>query len=349
MKRSTLALAGLAMSAALAIVPALSSAAASPWRAPAKPLPAQVAAPYLDVTSVPSIAATSAASGAKYLSLAFLQTDAPGSCTLYWAGQSALSVSSDALGADIAKIQRAGGDVIPSFGGYTADTTNTEIAESCTDVSKIARAYEQVFTTYHVTRLDFDVEADAINDTAANDRRNAAIVEVERWAARTGHDVSFSYTLPSLPTGLAANGLAVLQSAAAAGARIASVNAMTFDYYDGVQHDMAADGESAALGLTAQLKATLFPKLPTAQLYRHVGIIQMNGIDDYGPTETFTVAQAKTFEKWAATKHLAYLGFWAVNRDHGTCVGQSGGYACSGVAQNDWDFTHAFAPFTSRR
>lgn len=349
MKRSTLLAASVVASAALAIAPALSAAAGTPFGAAARPLPAQVSAPYLDVTSVPSIAATAAQSGAHYLSLAFLQTDAPGSCELYWAGDTSLSVASHALGGDVAKIQRAGGDVIPSFGGYTADTTDTEIAQSCTDVHKIAAAYEQVFTTYHVTRLDFDVEADAINDTAANDRRNAAIAEVERWAARTHHDVSFSYTLPSFPTGLAATGLAVLQSAAAAHAQIASVNVMTFDYYDGVQHDMVADAETAVAGLAQQLRSTLFPRLPLAQLYRHEGVIHMNGIDDYGPTETFTVAQAKTFEHWAASKHLAYIGFWAVNRDHGTCVGQAGGYACSGVAQKDWAFTRAFAPFTSRR
>ncbi|MCL2515188.1 MAG: chitinase [Microbacteriaceae bacterium] len=344
MKRSALA-ATVAVAAVVVLTPSL-AASAAPSNQP-HTLPQQVSAPYLDVTSVPSIAAVSAESGAKYLSLAFLQTDAPGSCSLYWAGQSSLSVASDALGTDIAKIQNAGGDVIPSFGGYTADTTNTEIAQSCTDVSAIARAYEQVFTTYKVTRLDFDVEADAINDTAANDRRNAAIVEVEKWGAATHHAVSFSYTLPSTPNGLAASGLAVLQSAADAGAQIASVNLMTFDYWDGVQHDMTADAETAVAGLAAQLQSTLFPDLNAQQLARHEGVIQMIGIDDFGPTETFTVAQAKQFESWAASKHLAYIGFWAVNRDHGTCVGQAGGYACSGVAQNDWDFTRAFAPFTT--
>ena len=343
MKRSTRTILSLAASAALVTVPAAAFAGGNH-----PGIPSQVAAPYIDVTAVASIADTSAASGAKYLSLAFLQTEAPGSCDLYWAGDTTKSVASGALGSDIARIQRAGGDVIPSFGGYAADTTGTEIAQSCTDVSKIAAAYEKVFTTYGVSRLDFDIEADAINDTAANDRRNAAIVEVEKWADATGRDVSFSYTLPSFPTGLAATGVAVLQSATDAGARIASVNVMTFDYWDGVQHDMVADAEQAVSGLADQLHATLFPDLSRAQLYRHEGVVQMNGYDDFGATEVFTVAQAKAFEKWAATQHLAYIGFWSLDRDHGGCDGAPH-WGCSGVPQQDWAFAQAFAPFSQRR
>ena len=54
--------------------------------------------------------------------------------------------------------QRAGGDVIPSFGGYAADTTGTELADSCTSVSAIAGVYESLITTYHVNRIDLDIE-----------------------------------------------------------------------------------------------------------------------------------------------------------------------------------------------
>ena len=52
-----------------------------------------------------------------------------------------------------------GGDVIPSFGGYSADHGGTEIADSCTNVQAIAADYEQVITTLGVTRLDMDVES----------------------------------------------------------------------------------------------------------------------------------------------------------------------------------------------
>jgi chitinase len=302
----------------------------------------------VDVTAVSDLAAASKASHAKYLSLAFLQTDAPGSCTLYWAGNTATPVSAATFGAQINTIRRAGGDVVPSFGGYSADTTNTEIADSCTDVHKIALAYENVVATYKVQRLDFDIEADSLSNTAGIDRRNAAIHEVQGWAKRTHHRLTVAYTLPSTPQGLGATGVALLQSAASFHAKVTAVNVMTFDYYDGVTHDMVADAESAAAGLVTQLQQTVAPKTATAKLWREVGIIQMIGIDDYGPTETFSAAEAAPFVKWASSKHLNEISFWALERDNGGCVGTKGAASCSGVAQTDWQFSKAFAQFDSR-
>jgi hypothetical protein len=80
------------------------------------------------------LAALSHQSGAKYLSLAFLQTAQAGSCTAYWDGDTSQPISSASFGSDIATIQAAGGNVIPSFGGYSADTTGTDIADSCSFV-----------------------------------------------------------------------------------------------------------------------------------------------------------------------------------------------------------------------
>ena len=72
---------------------------------------------------------------------------------------------------DIAKIRAAGGDIVPSFGGYSADHAGTEIAGSCPSVALIAPAYEKVITTYNVTRLDLHTEDNSLTDTAGVDRR----------------------------------------------------------------------------------------------------------------------------------------------------------------------------------
>jgi len=330
---------------------------------PGQSLPSQVFAPYLDVTAVDSIAQTSEESGAKYVTLAFLQADKPGSCDLYWAGDPDQSVASRALADEIAKIRKAGGDVIPSFGGYNAtndivDWANnpanlTEIADSCKDVNKLAKAYEQVVTTYGVTRLDFDIEGTSITNKEGVDRRNEAAALVQKWAKKNHRTVEISYTLPSSTTGLVQSGLDLLNSAAAHGVKLASVNIMTFDYWDGAVHDMVADAEQAATALTGQLKTTILPHASQAELWRHVGVIQMIGTDDYRSpegvaTDIFTPAQAVTFEKWAKQHDLAYLGFWALQRDNGSCpdatVAQNN---CSGIEQDTWAFTKAFKPFTS--
>ena len=49
---------------------------------------------------------------------------------------------------------------------------------------------------------------------------------------------------------------------------------------------------------------------------------------------------------WAASHHLARLSFWAVNRDHPCPTGVHAGDTCSGIAQNDWDFTRINAAYT---
>jgi hypothetical protein len=310
-----------------------------------KPMPAHVAAPYFEAWTGESPATLATESGNKYLTMAFLQTAEAGSCTAYWNGESTQPISKATFGGDIAKIQARGGNVIPSFGGYSADTTGTELADSCTSVDSIAKVYESLVTTYGVTRIDLDIEADSINNTAGIDRRNKAIAKVQRWAERTGHRVQFSYTLPTTTTGLAPSGVALLQNAVDNGARVDVVNIMTFDYWDGATHDMAADTETAASGLHDQL-AALYPKKNPAKLWHMIGVTEMPGIDDYGPEETFTTQDALTVEKWAVAKGINTLSFWALQRDNGGCVGTAGANSCSGIAQDTWQFSHTFEPFT---
>jgi hypothetical protein len=257
-----------------------------------------------------------------------------------------MPVASKTFGSDISALQAAGGDAIPSFGGYTADTTNTDIADSCTNVDSIAAVYESLVTTYGISRIDLDVEADSLDNSAGIDRRNKAIAEVESWAASTGHTVQFSYTLPTTTSGLASSGLAVLKNAVSNNARVDVVNLMTFDYYDGASHEMATDTENAASGLEKQL-ASLYPSKSATDLWAMVGVTEMPGIDDYGAAETFTTADAATVENWAVSKGINTLSFWALQRDNGGCPGQGGSDTCSGVSQTQWQFSKAFEPFTS--
>ncbi|GLX54356.1 chitinase [Streptomyces hygroscopicus subsp. hygroscopicus] len=311
----------------------------------ATPLPAHVFAPYFEAYNGDSPAALAQSSGAKYLTMAFLQTEKKGSCTPYWNGDTGTPVDSSVYGSDFGTIRSRGGDVIPSLGGYAADNGGTEIADSCTDVDSIAAAYEKIITTYDVPRLDMDVEDNSLTDQAGIDRRNQAIKKVQDWAAANGRSVQFSYTLPTTTTGLADSGLAVLRSAKSAGARVDVVNLMTFDYYDGATHHMATDTQTAASGLHDQL-ASLYPNLSDSQLWNMIGVTEMPGIDDYGAAETFTTADATAVYDWAVSKGLNTLSFWALQRDNGGCPGTGGSDSCSGISQDTWYFTHAFAPFS---
>ena len=347
MRRHTRSMSILAAASAAAVTLGVNAASASARTGPSsRPLPHQVFAPYFEsYDTAAGPAALAQKSGSRFLSLAFLETAQAGSCTAYWNGDTTEPISASTFGADISAIQAAGGNVIPSFGGYTADTTNTDIADSCTSVDAIAQVYESLVTTYHVPRIDLDVEGNSISNTAGINRRNEAIAEVEAWAAAHQRRIQFSYTLPTFPTGLTAQGLAVLQNAVADGAQISTVNLLTFDYYIGTQQDMVADTETAAVGLYGQLQA-LYPDASARQLWHMIGVTEMPGIDDFGTDETFSTADAATILNWAKQQGIGFLSFWALQRDNGGCPGTKGAGTCSGLAQPDWYFSHVFEHFT---
>ena len=310
------------------------------------PLPAHVFAPYWEAYSGDDPLAESQASGDKYLTAAFIQTASAGSCTAYWNGDTSQPIASSTWGSDFATIQADGGNVIPSFGGYTADSTGTDIADSCTNVSEIAAAYESVITTYNFSRVDLDIEADSLTDTAGYTRRNEAVAEVESWAAANNRSIQFSYTMPVTTTGLTSSEVDILQNAKTEGATVSVVNIMTFDYYIGTEQEMATDTETAAEGLYSQLQS-LYPSDTSTQLWSTIGITEMVGIDDYGADETFTEADATTVLNWAKQEGISTLSFWALERDNGGCPGTGGEDSCSGISQSTWYFSNEFASFTS--
>jgi Glycosyl hydrolases family 18 len=312
-------------------------------------VPAPVYAPYYETylaPNTPSITATASASGAKYFTLAFLQSTGKNSCSLDWNGNSAQPLNY--YNSDIASLRAAGGDVIPSFGGYSADHGGTEIADSCTNVSQIASDYEQVITTLGVTRLDMDVESNSLNNTAGISRRNQAITMTEQWAAANGIPLQIQYTIPVEQYGLDPNGEAVLQNAVASGATVTSVNIMVFDYYirkEGVV-EMGTAAENAATSTHAQLES-IFPGLTSAQLWNMEGMTMLPGIDDYPKkTEVTYLYDAQTMLSFAQSNNMNFLSIWAIQRDNGGCPGTTDSNTCSGITQNPWDFSHILEPFT---
>jgi Glycosyl hydrolases family 18 len=312
----------------------------------AVPLPAHVYAPYFETWSSDAITTVAQQSGARYFTLAFLETLGKTSCTLAWNGSSSQTVPAGRYLTDIQSLRGLGGDVIPSFGGWSADQGGTEIGDSCKDPAAIASAYEQVVTTYDVTRLDMDIEGRSLTRSAGIDRRNRAIKLLQDWAAAQGRIVQIQYTLPTSADGLEASGVAVLQNAVANGVRIDVVNPMVFDYYDRVTTDMGGAAVSASNGLHAQLH-TLFPAKTDGQLWAMQGATIMNGLDDYPRrTEVTDLADAQQLLGFARTTGMSTLSMWAIQRDNGGCPGSTGANDCSGIVQGTWDFSRTLGPFT---
>jgi chitinase len=233
----------------------------------------------------------------------------------------------------IAKAKSEGAQVIISSGG----AAGWPLAWTCTDQSQIVAGYQKIISSYGVNSLDFDIEGAAIADTASAARQMQAMKTLE--AANPG--LTFSVTLPVLPTGLTSDGVNIIQAAKNAGVKINVVNIMTMDYYQGNQ-DMGQAAINAAQATLAQMRS-----VDSSYTYANVGITPMIGVNDDG--STFTLANAATVESWAAANGVGRLSFWSINRDT-SCSASSGIHpdassTCSGVSQNQLAFTDAFRNF----
>ncbi|HTU23746.1 MAG TPA: cellulose binding domain-containing protein, partial [Pirellulales bacterium] len=252
-------------------------AAAASW-------PAQFFAPYVDVTLYPTynLVSTTETAGIKFYTLAFITADANDEPA--WGGYTSYEISGGAfdmaLRQQVASVRGLGGDVMASFGGAAGQ----ELAQVITSVPQLTAAYQTVITDYNLTHLDFDIEGGAVADDASIDRRNQALATLEQTAAAAGHPLQIWYTLPALPTGLTADGLYVLESAAKYGVQLAGVNIMTMDYGESAAPNPAGQmgtyAIEAADSLYAQLGTLYGSSKTSAQLWQMIGITPMIGLND---------------------------------------------------------------------
>jgi chitinase len=276
--------------------PALSDQALSGQAASAAGFPAHYAAPYLQISGgdAGDMAADMAASGDKFYTLAFLIPKS--GCTPQWedggAGVGAFTSQVNAL-------KSAGGSVIISAGGESGG----ELAQTCTSVSSLTSAYDNVVTTYGVTRLDFDIEGSTLGDSAANTRRNEALAALQA----ENSSVQVDYTLAVAPDGLPSAELGVLKDAKSKGVKVAVVNIMTMDFGNG--QNPLNDATSAATATAGQLSSLY--GISTAQAFAMLGLTPIAGQND--DNEVFSQSDARSLEGFAASKGVQELSFWEVD------------------------------------
>lgn len=301
-----------------------------------------VAAPYVDMGAwpTPTLTQLSAATGLKQFSLGFV-INGSSACTASWFN--AFDPASGWEKSDFDAIRAAGGDVRVSFGGENG----AELAQSCTDVASLTAQYQKVVDTYALDRIDFDIEGSAVADHASVDRRSAAIAAVQAAQRAKGRDLKVSLTLPVLPTGLTSDGVYILQSAAAHGVAVTTVNVMAMDYGDSTAPNpagkMGAYAIQAAQSTRAQI-ASVWPSLSTAQTWAMVGVTPMIGQND-ASDEVFGISDAQQLISFAEQNHLSELGFWAVTRDQ-PCTGSGGLSTCTEISQTAYQFSKLFAGYT---
>src|ERR1700691_5740022 len=290
----------LALAAATALgASGLALATASPAAAAGAAFPAHFAAPYLQIDSSDAgdMAADEAATGLKDYTLAFLIPQS--GCTPEWEDDGS---GVGAFASQISAIQASGGNVIISFGGESGG----ELAQTCTNVSQLTAAYQNVVNTYGVTRLDFDIEGSTLSDTAATSLRDQALAALQAEDPAVQVDFTLAVDPNGLPTGSGSE-YALLQDAQAKGVKVSVVNIMTMDFGAGT-NDLA-DAESAAQGTASQLSGLY--GISTSAAYGMMGLTPIAGTNDDGTY--FSTSNASSLESFAASNGVAELSFWEVD------------------------------------
>jgi chitinase len=323
------ALGALIASSALAAGVLLATGGAAQAAAnPGPGFPAQYAAPYAEVWNSPSALANArTATGLKYFTLAFVIDG--GGCNATFNGDT--SITDASWTSAINSLRAAGGDVIASFGG----ASGTEIGISCTSVSSLETQYKRVIDGLNLTRLDFDIEGSALNNTTANDRRNQALADLQQQYAAAGKKLDVDYTLPVDPSGLESNSISLLNNAKSHGLNVNLVNIMTMDY--GSAMDMGNAAISAAQGLHTQL-GQIWTTKTSAQLWAMEGNTPMIGVNDTS-SEVFSTSDAQDLENFAKANGIQELTYWSLGRDKACATnGGSAQSSCSGTSQSAWQF-----------
>ncbi|MFJ5227276.1 ricin-type beta-trefoil lectin domain protein [Streptomyces sp. NPDC088400] len=307
-------------------------AANQKWTAPSgggggdpEPVGPMAVAPYLynGWGSPPSPTTVMNATGVKWFTLAFVLSN--GYCDPRWDGSRPLTGGVDQQ--TINAVRGAGGDVIPSFGGWSGN----KLESSCSSAGELAAAYQKVINAYGLKAIDIDIEAEAYNSPTVQQRTVDALKTIK--AANPGIKVYVTFG-----TGQNGPDTGLINRAAAAGLTVDSWTIMPFDF-GGAGQNMGTLTLRAAEGLKTAVKNAY--GYSDDQTYRSMGISSMNGITDVN--ETVTVADFRTILAYAQTHHLARLTFWSVNRDR-PCTG-GGADTCSGVGQQAWDYTRVFAQY----
>jgi chitinase len=312
-------------------------------------------ASYVDVTATPSYAFESPTTTSRenvVLSFIVAATDDP--CEPTWGTAYSLDEASASLDLDrrLARLSQLGGHATISFGG----AINDELATGCTNASKLARAYSTVIDRYQTSHIDLDIENTALSDSAAGERRAAAIKTVQDKQEAAGTPLVVWLTLPVAPHGLTDDGQRAVEQLLAAGVDLAGVNVMTMEYGESKKPtasmaDASIDALNATHAQLGVLNSAAGIEMTDADLWSRIGatpMIGQNGTVD----EVFGLADARILNAFAQDKQLGRMSMWSLNRDR-TC---SPNYvdvkqvsdACSGVEQGDQTFSDILgAKFTA--
>jgi hypothetical protein len=285
-------------------------------------------APYLYMGwgNPPAPGTVMSATGIRWFTMAFVLSG--GGCSPAWDSTRPLTGGVDQQ--TINAIRAAGGDIVPSFGGWSGN----KLGPNCSTPQALAGAYQQVINAYNLKAIDIDIEN---SDEFENDTVRNRILDALKIVKQNNPGIQTIVTFGTTTSGPNFFGNQLIERAAAIQAGIDVFTIMPFDFGSG---NIGQDTINASEGLKNKLKSSF--GWTDAQAYSHMGISGMNGLSDQ--QEMTSVATWTQIRDWAKSRGLARLAFWSVNRDRG-CPGGGVVSNCSGIAQPDWEFTRITAGF----
>jgi chitinase len=281
----------------------VSEAATTPTSAAATPKAAALAvrggAPYIytSVSGTKDPVNVMKATGVKAFTLAFILNK--GTCSPVWDSGTLNDSSKQSL---INKIRGAGGDVVVSFGGFSGN----KLANSCSNETALAGAYQKVIDLYKLKAIDIDLEAGEVS-------QSNKVLKALKIVKQKNAGISTILTLGTGKNGLEGDEAAIPGQAAAIGSPVDNWTIMPFDFSDddsGVDH--GAVTVSASEGLHKQLKSALGGT--DASIYAKQGISSMNAKTD--SNGNVTVANFNTMLAYAQQHGLTRFTYWELSRDN---------------------------------
>ncbi|WP_407564680.1 carbohydrate binding domain-containing protein [Streptomyces sp. 184] len=272
------------------------------------------AAPYLYLGwgNPPSPTEVMSATGVKWYTMAFIL--AQNGCNPAWDSQRPLNGGADQTA--INAIRAAGGDIVPSIGGWSGN----KLGPNCSTAEALAGAYQKVIDAYDLKAIDVDIEnTDEFENATVQDR----ILNALKIVKQNNPGLRTILTFPTLNTGPNSWGNRLIERAHALQADIDNFTIMPFNF--GGHSDMYGNTVRATEGLKSKLTSVF--GWSDAEAYAHIGISGMNNSSDVG--EVTTPQIWTQIRDWSNSHNIGRLAFWSVNRD-----------------RPNWEFTRITAGFT---
>lgn len=278
--------------------------------------------PFIDMTNWPPYdPQTAIDQGVKDFTFSFVNS--AGACSPRWGTFDNYPIDENATLKILQKLQAVrvnGGDVMISFGGAAAG--NKELAQTCSDASSLAVAYQEVIDKTGVKMINFDIEGDNANNAVAITRRLDALQIIQN----NNPDVEISFTLAVMPDGLPNSGINILNEAITKGIQFTMVDLMLMDYGSTYPADVKGEMKMAQYSIqaldavNAQLKSMLagkedkFPKDPNGEYYNLLGAIPMIGRNDT-LNEYFYKDDVQRLVEYCNINGVKMTSQWSLNRD----------------------------------